>query len=117
VLMEQNTIRIEVNVWDANCPSRALLDLIADKWSALVIVKLSDGAVRYGRLHREIGGISHKMLSQTLHNLERRSLVKRAVHDTVPPQVEYRLTEQGRSLLVPLAGLIEWAETHVNELS
>lgn len=117
MLMEQNPIKIKVNIWDANCPSRALLDLLADKWSVLVIVKLSDGVVRYGRLHREVGGISHKMLSQTLHNLERKSLVKRVVHDTVPPQVEYSLTEQGESLLVPLASLVEWAETHVNELS
>jgi DNA-binding HxlR family transcriptional regulator len=112
--MEQDTL--EINIWDANCPSRALLNLIADKWSALVIVKLSIGAIRYGRLHREIGGISHKMLSQTLHNLERRSLVKRVVCETVPPQVEYSLTELGRSLLIPLAGLVEWAETHVEVL-
>ena len=117
MLMEQNTMRIKANIWDANCPSRTLLNLIADKWSALVVVKLSDGALRYGRLHREIGGISHKMLSQTLHHLERRSLVRRVVHYTIPPQVEYSLTEQGLSLLIPLASLIEWAETHVNELS
>ena len=115
--MEQSTTEIKINIWDANCPSRALLNLIADKWSALVVVKLSAGAIRYGRLHREIGGISHKMLSQTLHHLERKSLVKRIVHDTIPPQVEYQLTEQGMSLLVPLASLTEWAETHVNELS
>ncbi len=110
--MEQDMLEIKINIWDPNCPSRALLNLIADKWSALVIVKLSDGVMRYGRLHREIGGISHKMLSQTLHNLERRSLVKRVVCDTVPPQVEYSLTDLGRSLLVPFASLVEWAETH-----
>ncbi len=115
--MEQKTVGFDINIWDARCPSRALLDLIADKWTTLVIVKLSGGTVRYGRLHREIGGISHKMLSQTLRSLERRCLVKRTIHETVPPQVEYALTEHGRSLLVPLTGLIEWAESHANELS
>ena len=115
--MEQNTLEIKFNIWDPNCASRVLLDLIADKWTVLVIVKLAVGAVRYGRLHREIGGISHKMLSQTLHKLEQKSLVKRDVHDTVPPQVEYKLTEQGKSLLIPLANLAEWAETHAEALS
>lgn len=114
--MEQNTLEYQINIWDDKCPSRALLDLIANKWSVLVIVKLSEATLRYGRLHREIKGISHKMLSQTLHNLEQHSLVKRVVYDTVPPQVEYSLTAQGKSLLVPLAGLIRWAETHVQEL-
>lgn len=114
--MEQSPIKIKINIWDARCPSRALLDLIADKWTALVIVKLSDGAIRYSRLHREIDGISHKMLSQTLRNLERKGLVKRRIHDTVPPQVEYWLTEQGTSLLVPLASLVNWAEAHADYL-
>ena len=114
--MEQDIIEIKINIWDAHCPSRALLNLITDKWSALVIVKLSAGAIRYGRLHREIDGVSHKMLSQTLHKLERKALVKRFVYDTVPPLVEYSLTELGKSLLIPLASLVEWAETHVEEL-
>ena len=63
MFMEQSTIEIKMNILNAICPSRALLDLIADKWTMLVIVKLSSGVMRYGVLHHEIGGISHKMLS------------------------------------------------------
>src|SRR5437016_12142553 len=80
------------SVMDAQCPSRLVLDRIADKWTALIIQVLAHGTKRYAALQREIGGISQKMLTQTLRSLERDGLVQRKVHPVVPPKVEYSLT-------------------------
>ena len=87
---------------DAQCPSRLVLDRIADKWTALIIQVLAHGTKRYAELQREIGGISQKMLTQTLRSLERDGLVQRKVHPVVPPKVEYSLTKLGRTLIEPL---------------
>src|SRR5204862_4398988 len=75
------------SVMDAQCPSRLVLDRIADKWTALIIQILARGTMRYAALQREIGGISQKMLTQTLRSLEGDGLVKRTVHPVVPPKV------------------------------
>jgi DNA-binding HxlR family transcriptional regulator len=104
------------SVMDAQCPSRLVLDRIADKWTALVIQILARGTMRYAALHREIGGISQKMLTQTLRSLERDGLVQRTVHPVVPPKVEYALTRLGRTLIEPLHGLCRWSEKHLPEL-
>ena len=101
---------------DAQCPSRLVLDRIADKWTALIIQILARGTIRYATLHREIGGISQKMLTQTLRSLERDGLVQRTVHPVVPPKVEYSLTKLGRTLIEPLQGLCRWSEKHLGEL-
>ena len=101
---------------DAQCPSRLVLDRIADKWTALVIQILAQGTMRYAALQREIGGISQKMLTQTLRSLERDGLVQRTVHPVVPPKVEYALTRLGRTLIEPLHGLCRWSEKHLAEL-
>src|SRR5216110_3439775 len=101
------------SVLDPRCPSRLVLDRIADKWTALVIQILAGGTMRYAALQREIGGISQKMLSQTLRSLERDGLVERTVHPVVPPHVEYRLTPLGETLTEPLAAVREWAEAHI----
>jgi len=90
---------------DAQCPSRLVLDRIADKWTALIIQVLAHGTKRYAALQREIGGISQKMLTQTLRSLERDGLVQRRVHPVVPPKVEYSLTRLGRTLIEPLHAL------------
>ncbi len=103
------------DVWSASCPSRRLLDLIADKWTMLVIVALADGPRHYSRLKRDGSGISHKMLSQTLQRLERQCFVTRTVYPTVPPRVEYELTTLAHTLLPTLCALIEWAQTHAAE--
>ncbi len=116
MVSQETKNRIEFNVYNALCPSRQVLNLITDKWTALIIAMLSKEAKRYSQLQREIGGISHKMLSQTLRNLEQRNLVSRKVYSTVPPQVEYSLTTLGESLLTPLAALVDWAETHIAEM-
>ena len=104
------------SVLDPRCPSRLVLDRIADKWTALVIQILSGGTMRYAALQREIGGISQKMLTQTLRSLERDGLVQRVVHPVVPPKVEYSLTKLGRTLIEPLQGLCRWSEKHLGEL-
>ena len=104
------------SVLDPRCPSRLVLDRIADKWTALVIQILAGGTMRYAALQREIGGISQKMLTQTLRSLERDGLVQRMVHPVVPPKVEYSLTKLGRTLIEPLQGLCRWSEKHLGEL-
>jgi DNA-binding HxlR family transcriptional regulator len=104
------------SVLDAQCPSRLVLDRIADKWTALIIQVLAQGTKRYAALQREIGGISQKMLTQTLRSLERDGLVQRTVHPVVPPKVEYALTRLGRTLIEPLQGLCRWSEKHLSEL-
>jgi DNA-binding HxlR family transcriptional regulator len=104
------------SVMDAQCPSRLVLDRIADKWTALIIQVLGNGTLRYAELQRTIGGISQKMLTQTLRSLERDGLVQRKVHPVVPPKVEYSLTRLGRTLIEPLHGLCRWSEKHLAEL-
>src|SRR3981081_3839440 len=104
------------SVMYAQCPSRLVLDRIADKWTALVIQILAQGTMRYAALQREIGDISQKMFTQTLRSLERDGLVQRTVHPVVPPKVEYALTKLGRTLIEPLHGLCRWSEKHLPEL-
>jgi DNA-binding HxlR family transcriptional regulator len=104
------------NVLSSLCPTRKALDLIADKWTTLVIYLLADGTARYSDLHRAIDGISQKMLTQTLRDLERNGLVHRKVYPEVPPRTEYTLTPLGQTLIKPLSALCGWAEKHMPEL-
>ena len=104
------------NVLSSQCPTRRVLDLIADKWTTLVIYLLSGGTKRYGELQREIQGISQKMLTQTLRKLEEDGLVKRTVFPEVPPRTEYELTPLGRTLREPLSALCRWAAEHLGEV-
>lgn len=104
------------SVLEPQCPSRLVLDRIADKWTALVIQILARGTMRYAELQRTIGDISQKMLTQTLRSLERDGLVVRKVHPVVPPKVEYSLTRLGRTLIDPLQALCRWSEKHLAEL-
>jgi DNA-binding HxlR family transcriptional regulator len=103
-------------VLDQNADVRQVLDLIADKWTALVILSLSRNIRRYGELHREIGGVSQKMLTQTLRNLENSGLIHRQVYPVVPPMVEYSLTPLGETLIAPLKTLCNWASEHFHEV-
>ena len=104
------------SVMNAHCLSRVVLSRIADKWTALIIHVLASGTRRYAELQREIGGISQKMLTQTLRSLERDGLVARKVHPVVPPKVEYALTPLGRTLIEPLNGICRWSEKHLPKL-
>lgn len=94
------------------CPIREVLDRVGDKWSVLVVVMLGERDHRFSELHRAIDGISQRMLTLTVRVLERDGLVRRTVYPTVPPRVEYALTELGRTLLAPLSALADWAAEH-----
>ena len=94
----------------AACPVRNVLDRIGDKWTTLTLAAVAAAPRRFSQLHRIVPDISKRMLTQTLRGLERDGLVTRHVFPTKPPSVEYRLSPLGRSVLVPLAGLVEWAE-------
>jgi DNA-binding HxlR family transcriptional regulator len=101
------------DVYADNCPTRQILDRISDKWTALVIGLLEGQTLRFSELRRCIGGISQKMLTQTLRNLERDGLVTRTVYAEVPPRVEYTLTPLGETLVEPLKIIRQWAEIHI----
>jgi DNA-binding HxlR family transcriptional regulator len=101
---------------DGDCPVREVLDRVGDKWSVLVIVLLGQRTHRFNELHRAIEGISQRMLTLTVRNLERDGLVKRTVYATVPPRVDYELTELGKTLLVPLGALSAWANAHRGDI-
>jgi DNA-binding HxlR family transcriptional regulator len=88
------------------------VELIADKWTAVVLSGLSEGPVRHGELIELIGGISSKMLTQTLRRLESRGLVRRQAYAEVPPRVEYELTPLGETLIDPIHMLTEWARSN-----
>ena len=105
------------DVYDARCPTRQALDRIADKWSALIVGLLAERPHRFGELRRKIGGISQKMLTQTLRSLEADGLVSRRAFPTVPVTVEYALTPLGETLVAPLASIRDWAERHIEEVS
>ncbi len=100
----------------ANCGTRKVLDLIADEWTVFVVYALADGTRRYSQLQREVHGISQKMLTQTLRNMERDGMVERKVYPVVPPMVEYSLTELGQTLIEPLSAVGRWAEEHLGEV-
>jgi DNA-binding HxlR family transcriptional regulator len=93
-----------------------LLSRIGDKWTVLVVQTLGDGSKRFNELRREIPSVSQRMLTLTLRNLERDGLVSRTVTPTIPPRVDYELTELGRSLQKPICGLATWAMDHVGEI-
>ena len=91
---------------------REILARVGDKWSVLVIALLGERGYRFSELQRAIDGISQRMLTLTLRQLERDGLVSRTVHATVPPRVDYALTPLGESVLEPILTLTKWAEDH-----
>ncbi len=93
-----------------------LLSRIGDKWTVLVVTTLGEGPRRFNELRREIPSVSQRMLTLTLRNLERDGLVSRAVTPSIPPRVDYALTELGCSLLKPLNALAEWAVTNIETI-
>ena len=93
-----------------------LLQRIGDKWTVLVVTTLAGGSRRFNELRREIPTVSQRMLTLTLRNLERDGLVNRTVTPTIPPRVDYELTELGKSLVGPLHGIELWALDHVEDI-
>jgi len=97
--------------------ARNIIEQIADRWTILVIDALgTHGEMRFSRLRDEVGGVSQKMLTKTLRQLERDGLVSRYVHPVIPPRVDYQLTPLGRSLLDKVCGIWDWVETHMSEM-
>jgi DNA-binding HxlR family transcriptional regulator len=96
---------------------REVLDRVGDKWSVLVITLLGERGRRFSELQRAIEGISQRMLTLTLRQLERDGLVSRTVHATVPPRVDYALTPLGESVLEPVTGLMMWAADHGTDIA
>lgn len=92
------------------CPVRGILDRLGDKWTTLIVIVLAERPHRFSDIRRAIPDISKRMLTQTLRDLERDGLILRRVYPTKPPSVDYRLTELGETLLIPLAALVDWAE-------
>jgi DNA-binding HxlR family transcriptional regulator len=103
-------------IYEAACPTRSLLELIADKWALLALHALHDGPARNGVLLRRLDGISQKMLTQTLRNLVRNGLVERIDYKEVPPRVEYRATPLGDSLGCKVAGLAHWVGENIGQV-
>jgi DNA-binding HxlR family transcriptional regulator len=91
---------------------REILDLVGDKWTLYIIATLKDGPVRFNEIRRRIDGISQRMLTINLRGLERDGLVKRTLFPTIPPRVEYELTEIGQTLLSPVMTLVTWANAN-----
>lgn len=118
VTMTKPTVRDPGNplVVCEQCPPRRIHFLLAPKWSSMVIYVLSFGSLRTGQLQRSMPGISKKMLTQTLRELESDGLIERKVHQVVPPMVEYSLTEVGQRFVEPLMALYQWAEDHAELL-
>ncbi|GGO00442.1 cinnamoyl ester hydrolase [Microbispora rosea subsp. aerata] len=102
------------DVYSAACPCRDMLDLLANKWSALALGALEDGPQRFGALRTRLQGVSPKVLTQTLRRLEDHGLVHREVYPEVPLRVEYSLTPLGRDANVPLAQLRTWVERNID---
>ncbi|MFJ8546082.1 winged helix-turn-helix transcriptional regulator [Streptomyces sp. NPDC093586] len=99
-------------VFLADCPARLAMEIIASKWAVVTLFALTDGPMRHGELVELNGGISRKVLTQTLRRLQGNGLVERRVYAEAPPRVEYSLTELGRTLEEPIKMLTAWARTH-----
>ena len=104
------------DAYDANCPTRLVLDRVADKWAVLLLGLLAKEPLRFNQLRRAIAGLSQKMLSQTLKSLERDGLVSRKAFATVPVTVEYSITPLGQTLTATVDALRLWAEAHIGEV-
>jgi DNA-binding HxlR family transcriptional regulator len=105
------------NVFNVDCPSQGILQLIGSKWSMLILCTLRAGPRRTGELKRRLDGVSAKMLTQTLRELERHGIVEREDFAEVPPRVEYRLSALGRSLASLVVEIEKWVTTHYSRMT
>lgn len=118
----QNDVKLSARmrrgeVFSAECPSREVLNHVTSRWGVLVLVALMEGTHRFSELRRKVGGVSEKMLAQTLRRLEQDGFVERISHPVVPPHVEYRLTPLGKGVGRQVAALADWIETHLPKIS
>lgn len=130
VAQKRAKAKAEYDAFLAGCPSRMLLDRISDKWVTLILCALGNNgsnepgmypvgelrSMRYSELSRQLAGVSQKMLTQTLRNLERDGLITRTATPTVPVTVTYELTDLGLSLRHTIRGLKSWAEMHMDDV-
>lgn len=105
-----------LNILDPQCRSRTILEILANKWSILIILVLVRSTQRSGELQRQIGGVTRKMFTQTLRSLEKNGMVTRHTFPIVPPKVEYALTPLGESLIAPIEAFINWTQEHTTEV-
>lgn len=103
------------DIYDPGCPGRLVLDRIGGRWTVLIVGVLEDGTKRFSEVRDAVGGITPKVLTQTLRGMERDGLVIRKVYAEVPPKVEYTLTEMGMSLVTPIEAIRTWAEDNMDE--
>lgn len=104
------------DVFAAQCPSREVLDHVTSRWGVLVLLALSEEMHRFSALRRRVGGVSEKMLAQTLVTLERDGFVQRTAYAEVPPRVEYRLTALGREAAQQVGALARWVEENLGRV-
>lgn len=109
-------VRIEEKTFTADCAWREVIDLIGDKWSVMILHTICNSRLRYSEIHRYMPGISQKVLTATLRQLERNGIVKRTVHPVVPPKVEYELTPLGKNVFEVVESLRTWAIAHLDEI-
>jgi DNA-binding HxlR family transcriptional regulator len=119
--MQTGAIRIDRlpergNVFNETCPSREILGHITGRWGGLILTMLQQGTKRFSELRDGIGGVTEKMLAQTLKHLERDGLVARKSYPVIPPRVEYTLTDSGRECAKRLSALNRWIEEHVKDV-
>ncbi|MBU0621605.1 MAG: helix-turn-helix transcriptional regulator [Gammaproteobacteria bacterium] len=103
-------------VFAAACPSRAILNHVTSRWGVLVLVALMEGTHRFSELRRKIGGVSEKMLAQTLQQLEQDGFIDRVSHPVVPPHVEYNLTPLGEGIGKEVEALTDWIEVNLPKI-
>ncbi|MEU9762586.1 helix-turn-helix domain-containing protein [Streptomyces sp. NPDC047985] len=106
----------EADLTRADSLAREIFSDVANKWALLIIEALGERTLRFTELRNEVEGISHKMLTQNLRMLERNGLVERCVHPTVPPRVEYTLTEPGRALRATVAAICDWTHQYLGHI-
>ncbi|MEQ4724563.1 helix-turn-helix domain-containing protein [Nonomuraea sp. B19D2] len=104
------------DVFSRRCTSRTVLETLTGRWAILALVALHEGPYRFNALRRRVDGVSEKMLSQTLHALERDGMVLRVAETSIPPRVEYSLTALGREAAERLIPLLEWVEERMPEV-
>ncbi|WP_327142550.1 winged helix-turn-helix transcriptional regulator [Nocardia sp. NBC_01327] len=107
---------LEADVFARNCTSRPVLQNIASRWGVLALVALKEGPTRFSALRRRVDGISERMLSQTLQTLERDGMIHREVQQSIPPHVEYTLTDLGAKVADQLEGLVHMLETNIDQI-
>ncbi|MEV0736389.1 helix-turn-helix domain-containing protein [Streptomyces sp. NPDC050549] len=104
------------SVFAKACPSRATLEHVTGRWGGLTLCALHEGSLRFNELRRRVDGVSEKMLSQTLHALERDGLVHREAQPTNPPRVDYELTPLGHGVAERLMGLVDFVESRMGDV-